>query len=55
MVRAALDKVPALNPIRSTTLVMGCGFRAVVRFNIARVVAVALGTRLPAGRRSSRR
>lgn len=44
MVRAALDKVPALNPHQIDDLMMGCGQPGgEAGFNIARVVAVALG------------
>lgn len=44
MVRAALDKVPALNPHQIDDLMMGCGLPGGESgFNIARVVAVALG------------
>ncbi len=44
MVRAALDKVPALNPHQIDDLIMGCGQPGGESgFNIARVVAVALG------------
>ena len=44
MVRAALDKVPALNPHQIDDLIMGCGLPGGESgFNIARVVAVALG------------
>ena len=44
MVRAALDKVPALDPHDITDLHMGCGQPAgEAGFNIARVVAVELG------------
>ncbi|HZU45966.1 MAG TPA: acetyl-CoA C-acetyltransferase [Mycobacterium sp.] len=44
MVRAALDKVPALNPHQIDDLLMGCGQPGgEAGFNIARVVAVQLG------------
>jgi acetyl-CoA C-acetyltransferase len=44
MVRAALDKVPALDPRDSDDLMMGCGQPAgEAGFNIARAVAVELG------------
>lgn len=44
IVRAALDKVPALNPHQIDDLIMGCGLPGGESgFNIARVVAVALG------------
>jgi acetyl-CoA C-acetyltransferase len=44
MVRAALDKVPALDPHDIDDLMMGCGQPGGESgFNIARVVAVALG------------
>ncbi len=44
MVRAALDKVPALNPHQIDDLMMGCGQPGGESgFNIGRVVAVALG------------
>lgn len=44
IVRAALDKVPALNPHQIDDLLMGCGLPGGESgFNIARVVAVALG------------
>jgi acetyl-CoA C-acetyltransferase len=44
MVRAALDKVPALDPRDIDDLMMGCGQPGGESgFNIARVVAVALG------------
>jgi len=44
MVRAALDKVPALNPHQIDDLILGCGLPGGESgFNIARVVAVALG------------
>ncbi|WP_297847488.1 acetyl-CoA C-acetyltransferase, partial [Mycobacterium sp.] len=44
MVRAALDKVPALNPHQIDDLMMGCGQPGGESgYNIARVVAVALG------------
>ncbi len=44
MVRAALDKVPALNPHQIDDLMMGCGLPGGESgFNIARVVAVQLG------------
>ncbi|BBU21579.1 acetyl-CoA C-acetyltransferase [Mycobacterium xenopi] len=44
MVRAALDKVPALNPHQIDDLLMGCGQPGGESgFNIARVVAVQLG------------
>src|SRR5574340_279208 len=44
MVRAALDKVPALDPHQIVDLMMGCGMPGGESgFNIARVVAVALG------------
>jgi len=44
MVRAALDKVPALNPHQIDDLIMGCGLPGGESgFNIGRVVAVALG------------
>jgi len=44
MVRAALDKVPALNPHQIDDLIMGCGQPGGESgYNIARVVAVELG------------
>lgn len=44
MVRAALDKVPALNPHQIDDLMLGCGQPGGESgFNLARVVAVALG------------
>ena len=44
MVRAALDKVPALNPRDIDDLMMGCGLPGgEAGFNIGRVVAVQLG------------
>ncbi|HET9876219.1 MAG TPA: acetyl-CoA C-acetyltransferase [Mycobacterium sp.] len=44
MVRAALDKVPALNPHQIDDLMMGCGLPGGESgFNIGRVVAVQLG------------
>ncbi|HEY7010601.1 MAG TPA: acetyl-CoA C-acyltransferase, partial [Jatrophihabitantaceae bacterium] len=44
MVRAALDKVPALDPRDIDDLMMGCGQPGGESgFNVARVVAVALG------------
>jgi acetyl-CoA C-acetyltransferase len=44
MVRAALDKVPALNPHQIDDLIMGCGLPGGESgFNIGRVVAVMLG------------
>jgi acetyl-CoA C-acetyltransferase len=44
MVRAALDKVPELNPHQIDDLMMGCGLPGGESgFNIARVVAVQLG------------
>ncbi|MBS4729227.1 acetyl-CoA C-acetyltransferase [Mycobacterium sp. SM1] len=44
MVRAALDKVPALNPREIDDLMMGCGLPGGESgFNIGRVVAVMLG------------
>ncbi len=44
MVRAALDKVPALNPHQIDDLILGCGLPGGEQgFNMARVVAVALG------------
>src|SRR6201987_4680637 len=44
MVRAALDKVPALNPHQIDALILGCGLPGGEQgFNIARVVAVELG------------
>ncbi|MBO0880087.1 MAG: acetyl-CoA C-acetyltransferase [Mycobacterium sp.] len=44
MVRAALDKVPALNPRDIDDLMMGCGLPGGEQgFNIGRVVAVELG------------
>src|ERR1700743_3393512 len=44
MVRAALDKVPALNPHQIDDLILGCGLRGGESgFNMARVVAVELG------------
>jgi acetyl-CoA C-acetyltransferase len=44
MVRAALDKVPELNPHQIDDLMMGCGLPGGESgFNIARVVAVELG------------
>ena len=44
MVRAALDKVPALNPHQIDDLMMGCGQPGgAAGYNIGRVVAVQLG------------
>src|ERR1700739_2404973 len=44
MVRAALDKVPALNPHQIDDLILGCGLPGGEQgFNIGRVVAVQLG------------
>ncbi|MEZ0354127.1 acetyl-CoA C-acetyltransferase [Mycobacterium sp. pR1184] len=44
MVRAALDKVPALNPHQIDDLILGCGQPGgEAGFNLARVVAVELG------------
>lgn len=44
MIRAALDKVPALNPHQIDDLMMGCGQPGgEAGFNLARVVAVQLG------------
>ncbi len=44
MVRAALDKVPALNPHQIDDLILGCGLPGGESgFNMARVVAVELG------------
>src|SRR3954454_16886021 len=44
MVRAALDKVPALDPHDIDDLIMGCGLPGGEQgFNIGRVVAVQLG------------
>src|SRR5574340_1224952 len=44
MVRAALDKVPALDPHQIVDLMMGCGMPGGESgFNIARVVAIQLG------------
>jgi acetyl-CoA C-acetyltransferase len=44
MVRAALDKVPTLNPHQIDDLILGCGLPGGEQgFNMARVVAVALG------------
>ena len=44
MVRAALDKVPALNPHQIDDLLLGCGLPGGEQgFNMARVVAVQLG------------
>jgi acetyl-CoA C-acetyltransferase len=44
MVRAALDKVPALNPHQIDDLILGCGLPGGEQgFNMARVVAVQLG------------
>src|ERR1700739_3513313 len=44
MVRAALDKVPALNPHQIDDLILGCGLPGGEQgFNLARVVAVELG------------
>src|SRR5690242_6700706 len=44
MVRAALDKVPALNPHQIDDLMLGCGLPGGEQgFNMARVVAVELG------------
>jgi acetyl-CoA C-acetyltransferase len=44
MVRAALDKVPALNPHQIEDLMLGCGLPGGESgFNMARVVAVELG------------
>jgi acetyl-CoA C-acetyltransferase len=44
MVRAALDKVPALNPHQIDDLILGCGLPGGEQgFNMARVVAVLLG------------
>ena len=50
MVRAALDKVPALDPRQIDDLIMGCGQPAGESgFNIGRVVAVQLGYDFPTG------
>ncbi|MEE9242756.1 MAG: acetyl-CoA C-acyltransferase, partial [Mycobacterium sp.] len=44
MVKAALEKVPALNPGEIDDLMMGCGQPAgEAGYNIARAVAVELG------------
>ncbi|WP_458118273.1 thiolase family protein, partial [Mycobacterium avium] len=44
IVRAALDKVPALNPHQIDDLILGCGQPGGESgFNLARVVAVELG------------
>ena len=44
MVRAALDKVPGLNPHQIDDLILGCGQPAgEAGFNLARAVAVELG------------
>ncbi len=44
MVRAALDKVPALDPAQVDDLILGCGLPGGEQgFNMARVVAVLLG------------
>ena len=44
MVRAALDKVPALNPHHIDDLILGCGLPGGESgFNMARVVAIELG------------
>src|SRR6202008_2504378 len=44
MVRAALEKVPALNPHQIDDLILGCGLPGGESgFNMARVVAVELG------------
>jgi len=44
MVRAALDKVPELNPHQIDDLILGCGLPGGEQgFNMARVVAVELG------------
>ena len=44
MVRAALDKVPALNPHQIDDLILGCGLPGGEQgFNMARVVAIELG------------
>jgi acetyl-CoA C-acetyltransferase len=44
MVRAALDKVPALNPHQIDDLILGCGLPGGEQgFNMARVVAIQLG------------
>ena len=44
MVRAALDKVPALNPHQIDDLILGCGLPGGEQgFNIGRVIAVELG------------
>jgi acetyl-CoA C-acetyltransferase len=44
IVRAALDQVPALNPLDIEDLLLGCGLPGGEQgFNLARVVAVALG------------
>ncbi len=45
IVRAALDKVPALDPARIDDLILGCGQPGgEAGFNIARVVAIQLGS-----------
>src|ERR1035441_5978391 len=44
MVRAALDKVPELNPHQIDDLILGCGLPGGEQgFNLARVIAVELG------------
>ncbi|MGX1763112.1 thiolase family protein, partial [Streptomyces lydicus] len=44
IVRAALDKVPALDPNQIDDLILGCGSPGGESgFNIARIVAVQLG------------
>jgi acetyl-CoA C-acetyltransferase len=44
MVRAAIDQVPALDPLHIEDLLLGCGLPGGEQgFNLARVVAVALG------------
>ena len=43
MVRAALDKVPSLDPKDIDDLIMGCGRPREAGFNIGRAVAVELG------------
>ena len=44
MVRAALDKVPALDPTQIDDLIMGCGLPGGEQgYNIGRVVSVLLG------------
>ncbi|MBH0776035.1 acetyl-CoA C-acetyltransferase [Nocardia bovistercoris] len=50
IVRAALDKVPALDPTQINDLILGCGSPAGEQgFNLARVVAVELGYDLVPG------